>query len=103
MTTPSLSQLREAAERAYDVMAGLASGRIKHVRMSIPPQPDDDDMLVCGVLKEVPALIARIEALEEALRIAREYIVKCDGRDDDPRNQALPIIDRALSGEGEGL
>jgi hypothetical protein len=65
MDRPNLESIKARAQAADKAICAVAQNA-NHFRMSVPPQPDDTDMLVTGLAREdVPALIAYIEELEE--------------------------------------
>lgn len=90
----------EAIEtRAYKADASICAvaGDPKKFRMSIPPQPDDTDELVVKLAREdVPALVAEVRRLREALEKIVAIENKADGGDWDEIAEARLIAREAL-------
>jgi hypothetical protein len=77
--SPDVAAVVERLLKARSEASGIASG-VKGWRMTIPPRPDDSDMLICGAIDDaIAAFAAQARRTEEAERELRRVVQETGG------------------------
>lgn len=93
-----LDQIEARAKAANQELNRVCANRFE-MRVHIPVQPDDTDMMIGDALQDIPALVAELRAARDVVTVAKSIRAQLPGVT--RLNRVLDAYDAALPEKGE--